>query len=278
MTRSLGVAHLTLLSLTPPEVIATAAAAGFDFVGLRVRAVTAAERSFPMHLGSPMLRETQARMHDTGVIVRDIEFLPLTPETTAGDWLPALESGAALGATAITVTGADPERSRLLDTLGRLTADAAGYGIRPVLEPISYQPVSRVSDAAAVARATHAAVMLDPLHVQRGGSGLDEIRALEPDLVPVVQLCDAPFAEPGGRDRVAALQHEARVQRLLVGDGELPLADFLASTPAETPVSIEIPHAELQARLSPLEYATQCALSARQLIDRDDQSRNTAAA
>ncbi|MBQ9916167.1 MAG: TIM barrel protein [Microbacterium sp.] len=278
MKRSLGVAHLTLLSLTPPELVTTAAAAGFDFVGLRVRAVTATERAFPMHAGSPMLRETIARMDDTGVIVRDIEFLPITPTTTRSDWLAALESGAALGATALTVTGADPDRSRLLDTLTQLTADAAGYGIRPVLEPISYQPVSRVADAAAVARAARAAIMLDPLHVHRGGSTLDEIRALEPDLVPVVQLCDAPLEAPTGPDRVAALQREARVQRLLVGEGALPLAELLDATPAGTPVSVEIPHAELQARWSPLEYATLAARSARALIDRVDEARDTAAA
>lgn len=273
MTRALGVGHLTLLALTPPEVVATAAAAGFDFVGLRVRAVTATETAYPMHAGSPMLRETVARLGDTGLVVRDIEFLPLTAEVTPDDWMPALASGAELGATALTVTGADPDRSRLLDTLAHLTADAAGFGIRPLLEPISYQPVSRIDDAAAIARATGAALMVDPLHLARGGSTLDDVRALEPDLVPVVQLCDAPAAAPVGpaaddQDRILALQHEARVQRLLVGEGELPLAELIAAAPASVPLSVEIPHAALQARLSPLEYATRAAQSARALIER----------
>lgn len=275
--RQVGVAHLTLLSLTPPEMVSAAAAAGFDFVGLRVKAVTTTERAFPMHVGSPMLRETLVRLHDTGVTVRDIEFLPLTASTSADDWLAALESGAALGASAITVTGADPDRARLLDTLARLVEDAAEYGIRPLLEPISYQPVSTVVDAAEVARATGAALMIDPLHVSRGGSSIDDVRALEAALVPVLQLCDAPAAAPTGAERIAALQHEARVQRLLVGEGGLPLAELLAATSPGTPVSAEIPHAAHQARLNPRDYAALVARTTRELVARVDAAISTTA-
>lgn len=281
MTRELGVAHLTLLSLTPPELIDAAAVAGFSFVGVRVRAVTPTERAFEMRAGSPLLAETLARMADTGVRVRDVEFLPLTAATGPSDWLPALESGAALGASALTVTGADPDRARLLDTLAALARDAASFGIRPLLEPISYQPVRTVADAAAIARATGAALMIDPLHVARGGSPLSDIGALEPELVPVIQLCDAPSAPPAARDaagRLAALQHEARVQRLLVGEGELPLADLLSAAPAGTPVSVEIPHERLQSTLSPRDYAIAVARTARELVDRLDADPTSAPA
>ncbi|MBN9178860.1 MAG: TIM barrel protein [Microbacterium sp.] len=273
MTRSIGVAHLTLLSLTPPELVETAAAVGFSFVGIRVKAVTPTERAFDLAPGSPLLRETLSRLRDTGVTVRDIEFLPVTTHTGPGDWLPALEAGAALGASALTVTGADPDRARLVDTLSALTRDAADFGIRPLLEPISYQPVRTVADAAAVARATGAALMIDPLHVQRGGSPLSDIGALEADLVPVVQLCDAPADPPEAVDddaRITGLQREARVQRLLVGEGSLPLADLLAATPAGTPVSVEIPHERLRRRLDPRSYAAEVIRTARDLVERVD--------
>ena len=143
---------------------------GLDFVGVRVKAVTEGEHQYPMAPGSPMSRETLLRLSDTGLTVRDVEFLQLRPDTGPDDWMPALEAGAALGASTFSVVGVDPDRARLTATLARLTADAAPYGIRPTLEPISYQPVSRVADAAAVARAAGAAVLLDALHIQRGGS------------------------------------------------------------------------------------------------------------
>ncbi|UUT36173.1 TIM barrel protein [Microbacterium elymi] len=220
-----------------------------------------------MHPGSPVLLETIARLRDTGVVVRDVEFLPITAETGPDDWNPALETGALLGAGVLTVAGADADRSRLVDTLARLTVDAAQFGIRPALEAISYQVVSRVDDAAAIARATGAALMLDPLHIQRGGSSIDDVAALDPDLIPVLELCDAPLRladdGPGSAD---ARQYEARKNRLLIGDGALPLAALLAAAPAGTPVSLEIPNERLQAELSPTEFLARNAHAARELI------------
>jgi sugar phosphate isomerase/epimerase len=262
MTPPIGIAHLTLLRLTPPELVAVAAEAGYDFVGIRVKAVTAGERRYAMEPGSPLSRETVARLRDTGLEVRDIEFLPLGPDTGRDDWMPALEAGAALGARTFSVVGVDEDRGRLTDTLARLVADGAPYGIRPTLEPISYQPVSRVAEAAGIARAAGSAVLLDSLHIQRGGSPMDEVRALEPDLVPLVQLCDGPLVlppvldlPPGTPAEGTARHVESRVQREVVGEGEFPLAELLGAVAAGTPLSVEVPHARLQARLSPHEFA-----------------------
>jgi len=262
----IGIAHLTLLALAPPELVTTAAEAGYDFVGIRVKAVTAGEHQYPMAPGSPMSRETVARLADTGLTVRDVEFLQLRPDTDRDDWMPALEAGAALGASTFSVVGVDPDRARLTATLARLTADAAPYGILPTLEPISYQPVSRVADAAAVARAAGAAVLLDALHIQRGGSTIDDVRALEPALVPCLQICDGPLATPASLDLPAqlplgmtadgsVLQVEARAERQVPGEGELPLGELLAAVPPGTPISVEVPSATLTARLSPVEFA-----------------------
>ncbi len=274
MTRQLGVAHLTLLPLTPPEMIDVAAATGLDFVGIRVHAVTPTEQLPDLRPGSPMLRETLARLDGTGVVVRDIEFLPLTSESGPDDWKSSLEAGARLGASVFTVAGADTDRSRLIDTLARLAADAAEFGIRPALEPISYQSVSTVAEAASLARAAGAALMLDPLHIQRGGSSLDDVAALEPTLVPVLQLCDAPLAlADDGPDRTAARQHEARKDRMVVGEGELPLAGLLAATPPGVPVSLEIPNVHLQATLPPREFLAVLARAARTLIAQADGAR-----
>jgi len=280
MYTPIGIAHLTLLCLSPPELVSTAAEAGYDFVGIRVKAVTEGEHQYPMQPGSPMSRETLRRLDDTGLTVRDIEFLTLRPDTGPDDWRPALEAGAALGASTFSVVGVDDDPARLTDTVARLTADGAAYGIRPTLEPISYQPVSRVADAAAIARATGAAVLLDALHIQRGGSSLDDVRALEPELVPCIQLCDGPLAVPqtlelpaelplGMKADGSVLQVEARVQREVVGEGGLPLAELLAAVPAATPISVEVPHARLQARLSATEFATYNLRAVQALLARE---------
>ena len=192
----IGLAHLTLLPLSPPELVSTAAAAGYDFVGVRVAAATRGERQYPMEPGSPMSRDTLLRLDDSGLHVHDIEFLPVGQSTGPDDWQPILDAGAALGARTVSVAGADPEPGRLADTLAALVADARSVGIRPTLEPISYQPVRTVDGARSIAAAAGAGVLLDALHIQRGGSSLDDVRALDPDLVACLQVCDGPLADP----------------------------------------------------------------------------------
>lgn len=274
--RPIGLAHLTLLTLSPPELVDVAAAAGYDFVGIRLRAVTEGERPFPMHPGSPMLAETTGRLADTGIEVRDVEFLPLTAETGPADWLPVLECGAQLGASVFSVAGADADRERLRDTLAALTLAAAEFGIRPALEPISYHPVSTVTVAAELASGTGAAVLLDPLHLQRGGSTAAEVAALPADLIPVLQLCDAPLRAPQGPgDRIVGLQREARESRLPIGRGELPLAQLIAACPPGAPVSIEVPHSAIQSGLSALEWAELNLRAVRSLLAQTDTTQAT---
>src|SRR5699024_3131532 len=99
----IGIAHLSLLHLEPDELVDVAAEAGFDFVGLRVRGATPAEDIPDQRPGSPMSRATIARLQDTGVRVRDIEFLSLDGTTGYEEWMPMLEAGAALGATTLTL-------------------------------------------------------------------------------------------------------------------------------------------------------------------------------
>jgi sugar phosphate isomerase/epimerase len=225
-----------------------------------------------------MCKETLRRLADTGLVVRDVEFLPLDAGTSAADWLPALEAGAALGATTLSVAGADPDLQRLTETLARLTSDAAQFGIRPTLEPISYQPLRRLADAAAVATAAGAAVLVDPLHLQRAGDTVDDVRALGPDLVPCVQLCDGPLTAPerldlppelatSGAAAGSLLQTEARFLRQFPGDGELRLTALLAALPPDTPVSVEVPNAWLQASMSPLEFATAARRATAEVLD-----------
>ncbi|MGV1008377.1 MAG: sugar phosphate isomerase/epimerase family protein [Dermatophilaceae bacterium] len=280
-----GVAHLTLLRLSPPELVVTAAQAGFDFVGVRVKAATSGEHEYPMAPGSAMSKETLLRLEDTGLFVLDAEFVTLGPETGPDEWLAALEAAAALDARTISVVSNDADRGRFTDTLGRLAADAQPFGVLPTLEPISYNAVSRVEDAAALAEAVGCAVLLDALHIQRGGSSLDAVRALDPALIPVVQLCDGPLELPDSLDVPdelplgmttdgSARQGEARALRQVPGEGEFPLLGLLAAIPPETPLSVEVPSARLQAKLSPLEYAVRNHDAARRLVEASRSTRH----
>lgn len=262
----IGIAHLSLLHLEPDELVDVAAKAGFDFVGLRVRGATPAEDIPDQSPGSTMSRATIARLQDTGVQVRDIEFLSLDGTAGAEEWRPMLEAGAALGATTLTLAGQDPDLARLGDTLAALAAEAADYGITPALEPISYNTVSTVAQARALASAAGCHVMLDPLHLHRGGSTPAEVAEMDPSLIPALQLCDGPAELPEQIEITAPLPRgmtadgeprkvESRAHRLVPGDGEFPLHELLSAVAAGTPVSLEVPNAGLVSRLGDLGYA-----------------------
>lgn len=264
--RRIGLAHLSLLECSPAELVRAAAAAGFDFVGVRVRGATPTEWIEDLRPGSAASRAALDALAETGLEVVDIEFLPLTATTTRDDWLPMLEAGAALGARTMSVAGMDECESRLVGTLGDLARDAAGFGITPTLEPISYNVVRGVEQAARIASAAGAAVLVDPLHVVRGGSSVADVTALDADLVPVLQLCDGPADVPtdvridaplprGMSADGEPLKVESRALRLPPGEGAFPLVDLIRAVSPGVPVSVEVPNAPLRARLGAVGYA-----------------------
>ena len=265
--REIGIAHLTLLHVSPPELVGLAAAAGFDSVGIRVMTAGPGEDAWPMTPGSPMLAETVSRLEETGVRVLDIEVLVLSPHTRREDYEPALEAGATLGARFLNVMGDDPEAERIGETFTGLTADARPYGLRPLIEPIPFKAVRDLQQAVEIAeRSGGGGVEVDALHFSRFGGDLDALRAVDPGLLPLLQVCDAPLERPSGMKRPERLPRgqategddrmlEARAMRLLPGDGELPLAELVSAMPAGVPLSVEAPVAALWEELTPLEYA-----------------------
>ena len=61
---------------------------------------------------------------------------------------------------------------------------------------------------------------------------------MDPALVPYMQLCDGLTESPVTVDQ---RRREARTDRRLPGEGELPIAELLGVLPAGIPISIEAP-------------------------------------
>ncbi|WAH96252.1 TIM barrel protein [Arthrobacter sp. MMS18-M83] len=254
--RLVGLAQLSLLTTAPPNLVGIAAQAGFDFIGVRVRPVTPSERPYNLQPGSQMLKETLARMQDTGITVRDIEFLLLDGSDQRDAWLRMMEAGQALGANSLTVAGADPDSARLLNTLTNMTEDGRNFGITPTLEAISYQPVASLAQAAKIASDAGCQIVVDALHFNRfigarGAGQWSELRA-HADIVPLLQLCDGPAGRPTSRE---ALVLESRSEREVPGEGGFELAEVVASLPDGLPVSAETPSDRRVAELGELGWA-----------------------
>ncbi|OAV51138.1 sugar phosphate isomerase/epimerase family protein [Enteractinococcus helveticum] len=269
-TRPLGLAQLSSLTTEPPKLVELAAQAGFDFVGIRVRPVTAHETSFNVQPGSPMLAETLARLADTGLQVKDTEFLLLDGSDQREAWLQMFEAGQALGAESMTVAVADTDRSRVIDTLGQMTADGKAYGITPALEAISYQAVNSYPQALDIAEQTGVTVLVDTLHAARFGATAEDLRAAAPR-VPMIQVCDAAIAQPPNRE---ALVEESRSGRFPAGEGGQDLAAMIAAVDAGRgthepllPISVEVPNTVLQDSMSAQDWANRLYTTTRALLN-----------
>ena len=277
MKRAIGLEHLTLLHLPPPELVTLAAAAGFDTVGLRVAPVTPDEDTWPLYPGSPMLAETRRRCTDTGVSVHAVEAIALAPGSVLAGKERVIETAAALGARYLNVICDDPDTGRFTELLTELVATAREAGVRPVIEFTAYRPISRLADAVAIAVQTGSGILLDSLHIQRCGASVADIAAVDPGLLTYLQVCDAPLEQPHGLRAPAAAprgQHdaadddrvlEARTMRLMPGEGQLPLRALLACLPADMLVSVEAPSAAALAALSPGGYAARARHAVRLL-------------
>jgi sugar phosphate isomerase/epimerase len=233
--RLLGLEHLTLLGVAPPEFVTLAATAGFGAVGLRIAPATSDEPVWPMTPGSVMLAETARHCAQDGITVLAVEAIRLGPDEQ--DHEPVLQAGAELKARYVNALCDDPDLSRLADSFAALTAQAEPYGIRPLVEFMAYRPVRTVKDAVAVVGDSAGGLLIDALHVTRCGVPLAELAAVDPALIAYLQLCDAPLAPPPDQ------LHEARAARLLPGRGELPLRELIAALPPGIPVAVEAPGA-----------------------------------
>lgn len=266
MTRPIGLAALTVLELSPPDMVSCARDAGFDCVGLRLLPATAEEVQHAMVGDTPLVRETERRLRDTDLPVLDIEIFRLRPDTDVADYEAALATGARLGATQALVAGNDPHEARLVASFAAFCELAAGHGIGANLEPMPWTDCRDFAQGARIVTAAaqpNGGVLVDAIHFDRGGSTASELAAAPRTLFRYAQLCDAPAQRPTD---VQGLLHQARAERLMPGDGGLDLRGIVRALPADLPLSIEIPMDTLAKTVPARERTKRMLAKARALL------------
>ncbi len=240
--RPISLAHLTMLDATPLELIDAASASGFSHVGLRIVPPTP-DPAWRSIIGDAQAeREVEQRLAATGVKVLDVEAFWMAPDFCVEECRPAFALGAELGARYLVVICYDPDRARAIGNFARLCALAAEFDLKPALEFIPYTHVARLADALQIvnaAGASNAGLLIDLLHLSRSGGSPADLAQVSPALVHFAHVCDAPAAIPKTVDE---MRREARGDRLYPGAGALPVREFLAALPDDTPVAIEAPN------------------------------------
>jgi len=251
MTRRVGLAHLTVLPLTPPEAVRVASRTGYDAVGLRLIPITPDSPCYPLMDDPAMLRDTLAACAETGVAVTDIEVVKITPDLDVGALEGFVATGARLGARDIITAPYDPEPARLTDTLGQLSELAGRHGLQVALEFFPWTVVPDLASAVRLVEATgsrHIGILVDTLHFARSASTLEQLAAVPVRLLPFVHVCDAEAAIPTTTE---GLLHTARAERLPPGEGGLPIGAILSVLPPDIPVALEVPMLALMAEAGP---------------------------
>ena len=87
MKHDYSLAHLTVLTLTPPQVVDVAARTGYRYVGLRMTRVTPDEVLYDLARDRALMRETKARLADTGIAVLDAELFRMDPALGPDDFV-----------------------------------------------------------------------------------------------------------------------------------------------------------------------------------------------
>jgi sugar phosphate isomerase/epimerase len=195
--RDISLAALSLLGLSPPDVVHVASEAGFDSVGVRLAAVPGSV-DHQMLGDSRTRRSTVRALRDTGLRVLDVEVCRLLP---VGEEQPRVDSvfeaAAELCARQVVVITYDPDVNRAVEAFSELCRQAADYDMGCVLEFMGFTEAKTIEAAADIVERSamaNAGVLVDPLHLFRTGASACSLAALAPERLPFAQLCDARHA------------------------------------------------------------------------------------
>jgi sugar phosphate isomerase/epimerase len=269
---NLDLHHFSLFDVTPDFLVPAAAGAGCKNVCIFVQCPGDGQGKslFPLVDDSNKLH-FKSLLQDFDIGVSNIEFFQLHKHTDITEYERALVLGAELGASLAVTHIHDIQRSRALDTFTKLSELTARYDIRLGLEFMGLTPGCRSLDEALwfvrQSGRRNVGVGVDALHLHLTGGAATDLIGIEPGAIAYAQLCDtAAKFDP------AIISDEARYielafARQLPGEGLIDLPAFVQHLPANTPVDIEIPYPDREARgENPGQYARRIVQATRALL------------
>ncbi|CAE6915920.1 Xylose isomerase domain protein TIM barrel [Pseudomonas marincola] len=246
MTEQLfSLAALTVLELSPVDMVEVAARAGYSHVGLRLLPATVEEHHFALMTDAGLRRQTQARLRDCGVRVLDAEIVRLQPQTQVEDLRTLLEVCAEFEATELLVAGNDPDEVRLTDKFAQLCDLAKPLGIHPHLEFMPWTDVRNLDQALRIVESagrSNGCVLVDAFHFDRSTSSLKQLAQVAPARLRYAQLCDVAGPRPADMQEIL---RQARSERRFPGEGDCDLQGLLRALPSAIPLSLEVPTQQL---------------------------------
>ena len=270
MNRTISLAALTVLELSPPAMVTCASEAGFDHVGIRLLPATPTECQYDLVGDTPLLREVEQRLAGTGVKVLDVEIFRLKSDTRIRNYEPAIATAARLGASELLVAGHDPDEARLTDTFAAFCDLAGRYGLAADLEFILWTDAKDLTQGARIverADRANGGLLIDAFHMSRSRSRIEDLAGVPRSRLHFMQFCDAPAAIPPSIDLIIA---EARGERSFPGEGDVDLIRLLRASPSALPLSVEVPTLTLARTVDATERARRALAATKRVLAKLD--------
>ena len=264
----LGIGMLSVFGLPPVEFVDLAADLGCRHVSAALQGmplVPLGYAPFSLKDDAALRKDVLAAMNHRGVTISLGDGFLVLPGAEMATFSTDLDALAELGVPWINVVSLDPDLNRTFDQFAALTELAAQRGIRTAVEPV---PGLTVGDLpTALAAREHVArpdfrLLIDTMHLVRSGSGAADLAAINPDYIGYAQLCDTTL-----RPRVDNYMEEAIYERMVPGEGELPLVDILSALPPGIVIELEVPRRSTAlAGTGPTDRLRPCVDAARRLF------------
>lgn len=277
-----SLAHLTLIGVTPPELVYIAARAGYDAVS---------PRFIPMHVpgeftqspvGKSQIQATKTALKTTGLKVLDVELARLTEDVDPRDFVPALELGGELEAQRMIMsawTKTRDDRNFLIDVYAETCDLARPYGISVDLEFPTFSRLRTLDEALDIVRAAdrpNGGILVDTLYLHLSRVDLAELLHIPSELFHFLHVSDCL---PGIADTREGMIQLARDARLYPGEGWIDFKGIIERMPP-VDYSIELPNKARIKELGHEEHARRCLQHAKRTFGaaRSERRQKTAMA
>ncbi len=264
---------LSFLGLPPVEMVHVAADLGCTHISTGLMQMPAQYNplGYPdwSLQSDPMLRrEMISALHERSVSISLGEGFAMRPDVNMADRAADMDTMAELGARGLGAVSMEPDEPRAMDEFAELAEMAGERGMLATIEFAPIQVVNSLNKAIEFVRHADRAncgLLIDAMHFFRSGGLVKQIAAIDPAMIRYAQLCDAPAGGPG-----PDYMTEAMFGRRVPGEGEFPLAAFVAALPKDIPLGLEIPMlAKAQAGIGPVDRMRLAVEAIRTMIKGD---------
>jgi sugar phosphate isomerase/epimerase len=263
----LGIGFLGGFGLPPVEFVNLTADLGCRQMSTVVRGLPLVPLGYPPYSlkDAKLRRDVLAAMNHRGVTISLGDGFLVLPGADMHTFAADLDALAELGVPRINVVSLDPDVARTFDQFAILTELAAQRNIQTVVEPVPGLTVGDLPTALAardhVGRSDFR-LLIDTMHLVRSGSGAADVAAIDPDHIGYAQLNDTTLGP-----RMENYMEEAMFERMVPGEGELPLGEILSALPRDIVIELEVPRRSLAlAGVSPIDRLRPCVEAARRLL------------